>query len=276
MEILQSVRTQTENIYSKPKSNKKLFQNYVSIPLVITLLCITSWIFGYGDLNLIRYWYVFSLGFLIGIRAIEFVEIKYYHFLTEMCYYINIVSIIVVLFDFDIKLIYPFTHGPLLLYCIVFGDAPIPDRLTRVLTFVIHSYSAVVSRKIYWIKNYNLTDTNCLISFETFINELKQSIVIYLAWFIVYSIYLLKYNGKSDTMIKYMFKIDKNTQPSLKLKLLWLAIHFATITITCSFGVITKYNYWFNNFVIIVMLLSGIFHTGKFYYRQFEKNNLKK
>jgi hypothetical protein len=262
--------TQLECTQLKPKSNKKVFQNYVSIPLVITLLCITSWIFGYGDLNLIRYWYVISLGSLIGIRAMEFVEIKYYHFLTEMCYYINVISIIVVLFDFDIKLIYPFTHGPLLLYCIIFGDAPIPDRLTRVLTFVIHSYSALVSRKIYWTKNYYLLETNNL---ETFIKEIKQSITIYLLWFMVYSIYLLKYNGKSNTMIKYMFKIDKNIQPSIKLKLLWLITHFATIILTCSFGIITKYNYWLNNFVIIIMLLSGIYHTGKFYYKQAKKNN---
>jgi len=254
----------------KPKSNKKMFQNYVSIPLVITLLCITSWIFGFGNLTLIRYWYVISLGCLIGIRAVEFVEIKYYHFLTEMCYYINVISIIVVLFDLDIKLIYPFTHGPLLLYCIIFGDAPIPDRLTRVLTFVIHSYSALVSRKIYWSKNYYLLEINNL---DTFINEIKQSITIYLIWFIVYSVYLLKYNGRSNTMIKYMFKIDKNTQPSLQLKLLWLATHFVTIIITCSFGIITKYNYWLNNFVIIIMLLSGIYHIGKFYYKQLEKNN---
>jgi hypothetical protein len=257
----------------KLKSNKKIFQNYFSVPFVITLLCITSWVFGYGDLTLIRYWYTISLGCLIGIRAVEFVEIKYYHFLTEMCYYINVISIIVVLFDLDIKLIYPFTHGPLLLYCIIFGDAPIPDRLTRVLTFVIHSYSALVSRKIYWTKNYYLLEINNLISFETFINEIKQSIAIYLVWFIVYSIYLLKYSGKSNTMIKYMFNIDKNTQPSIKLKLLWLATHFVTIILTCSFGIITKYNYWSNNFVIIIMLLSGIYHTGKFYYKQFEKNN---
>lgn len=256
---------------TKPRSNKKIFQNYVSIPLVITLLCITSWIFGYGNLDLIRYWYVISLGCLIVIRTIEFVEIKYYHFLTEMCYYINIISIIVVLFDFDIKLIYPFTHGPLLLYCIVFGDAPIPERLTRVLTFVIHSYSALVSRKIYWSKKNNyLLETN---NSNTFIHELSNSMAIYFVWFIIYSIYLLKYNGKSTTMIKYMFKIDKNVQPSLKLKLVWLAIHFITILLTCSFGIVTKYNYWFNNFVIIIMLASGIYHTGKFYYKQLEKKN---
>jgi len=269
MDTLQFVQPEPlKNI--KPKSNKKVFQNYISIPLVITLLCITSWIFGYGNLVIIRYWYVFSLGCLIGIRAVEFIEIKYYHFLTEMCYYINIISIIVVLFDFDIKLIYPFTHGPLLLYCVVFGDAPIPDNLTRVLTFVIHSYSAIVSRKIYWSKNYYLPETNNL---ETFTNEIKQSIVIYLIWFIIYSIYLLRYNGKSCTMIKYMFKIDLNTQPSLKLKLMWLSIHFLTIILTCSFGIISKYNYWFNNFIIIIMLLSGIYNTGLFYYKQYKKNN---
>ena len=254
----------------KPKSTKKIFQNYVSIPFVITLLCITSWVFGTGNIQLIRYWYVFSLACLLGIRAIEFVEIKYYHFLTEMCYFINIFSMWVILFDYDIRIICPFTHGPLLLYCIVFGDAPIPDRLTRVLTFTIHSYSALVSRKIYWASNYINPPIN---NVDTFGNELTEAMKIYLVWFIIYSIYLLKYNGKSDTMIKYMFKIDKNTQPSLKLKLLWLLTHFTTIILTCSFGIIAKYNYWFNNFVIIAMLLSGIYNTGKFYYKQLKNIN---
>lgn len=261
---------QENKLNTKPKSTKKIFQNYVSIPFVITLLCITSWVFGTGDIQLIRLWYVFSLACLLIIRGMEFVEIKYYHFLTEMCYFINVVSMWVVLFDYDIKLIYPFTHGPLLLYCIAFGDAPIPDRLTRVLTFTIHSYSALVSRKIYWASNYINPPIN---NFNTFGNELIGAMKIYIVWFIIYSIYLIGYNGKSDTMIKYMFRIDKNTQPSLGLKLLWLGTHFIIILTTCAFGVISKYNYWWNILIMMVMLVSGIFNTGKFYYKQMEKNN---
>lgn len=267
----QTNQTNQENKSNiKPKSTKKIFQNYVSIPFVITLLCITSWVFGTGNIQLIRFWYVFSLACLLGIRTAEFVEIKYYHFLTEMCYFINIVSMWVVLFDYDIKLIYPFTHGPLLLYCIVFGDAPIPDRLTRVLTFTIHSYSTLVSRKIYWASNYINPPIN---NFNTFGNELIGAMKIYLVWFIIYSIYLIGYNGNSDTMIKYMFKIDKNTQPSLGLKLLWLGTHFIIILATCAFGIISKYNYWLNIVIVLLMLASGIFNTGKFYYKQIAKNN---
>jgi len=258
------------SINTKPKSNKKIFQNYVSVPFVVTLLCITSWVFGYGNLDLIRYWYGFSLTCLLGIRACEFIEIKYYHFLTEMCYYINVISIFVVLFDYDVRIIYPFTHGPLLLYCIMFGDAPIPDRLTRVLTYVIHSYSALVSRKIYWTKNYDNPPIN---NFNSFMGELKMSTKIYLIWFITYSIYLIWYNGESDTMIKYIFKFEKNTKPDLKLKLLWLGIHFIVILLGCCFGIISKYNYWFNLFIILVLFAFSIYNTGKFYYRQLQKNN---
>lgn len=39
----------------KPRSTKKIFKNYVSIPFVITLLCITYWVFGTGNIQLIRY-----------------------------------------------------------------------------------------------------------------------------------------------------------------------------------------------------------------------------
>lgn len=249
--------------------NINIFENYISIPFTITLLCLTSYIFGYGDLQIIKYWYCFSLGCFLLIRISEFVEIKYYHFLIEMCYYINIISIIIVLFDFDIKIIYPFTHGPLLLYCLIFGNAPIPDRLSRSITFVIHSYSTIVSRKIYWAKNFVNPPNNNL---NTFIDELKLSIIIYMIWFIFYSIYLIKYDGKSDTMIKYMFKIEKNSQPSLKLKLLWLLTHFVTIVLSCSFGIVAKYNYWFNNFIILIMIVSGIYNVFKYYHYKHLKN----
>lgn len=176
---------------------------------------------------------------------------------------------IVVFFDYDIKLIYPFTHGPLLFYCIIFGDAPIPDHLSRVLTFVVHSYSAIVSRKIYWTNNYYNPPSNNL---HTFCNELFDAMKIYSIWLVIYSIYLIVYNGKSDTMIKYMFKIDKNTQPSLQLKLLWILTHFIAIIISCSFGIVSKYNYWLNIVIIMIMLLSGIYNTSKYYYKQMMKN----
>lgn len=48
--------------------------------------------------------------------------------------------------------------------------------LTRVLTFTIHSYSALVSRKIYWTFNYVNPPIN---NFNTFGNELIGAMKIY-------------------------------------------------------------------------------------------------
>lgn len=254
-----------ESLIFKPKSNKKIFKNYYSVPFVITLMCITSWIFGNGNIQLIRYWYVLSMCLLLGLRISEFVEIKYHHFLVEMCYYINILSMVIVLFGYDVRIVYSFTHGPLLFYCVMFGDAPIPDRLTRVLTFVIHCYSALVTRKIYWTENY---DFEQYLTWENFFSELVCSLQIYMVWFIIYSVYLIKYDGKSDNMIRYIFKIDKKTSPSIKTKLLYLLTHFSAIMITCSFGILFRYNYWINNFVVGLMIFSSIYQTGKFYYKQ--------
>jgi len=256
---LESVNVNISN--TSEITNIFIFKNYISVPFVITFLCVTSWIFGTGNINLIRYWYFISMSFLLGIRVSEFIEIKYYHFLVEMCYYINILTMFIVILDMDVKIIYPFTHGPLLFYCIIFGDAPIPNKLTRTLTFAIHCYSALVTRNIYWIKNYNSV-TNMDFSLE-----LLQSLKIYMSWFIFYSIYLLTYNGKSNNMIKYMFRINKTNSPTLIDKIIWLVGHFIAIMITCSFGIIIKYNYWLNNFAILLLLCSSVYHIGRFYYK---------
>lgn len=262
---MNTMNTNSNLINQKIKSNKKIFKNYYSIPFVITLMCITSWIFGTGNINLIRYWYVISMCILLGLRISEFVEIKYHHFLVEMCYYINILTMIVVFLGLNVELVYPFTHGPLLFYCIIFGDAPIPDRLSRVLTFSIHCYSALVTRKIYWLKNY---DFELHLTWENFLSEFFMSLLIYFVWFILYSVYLLKYNGKSDNMIKYIFKIDRQTTPSIWTKLLYLTTHFSAVMITCGLGILFRYNYWLNNFVVFVMIISSVYQTGKFYYKQ--------
>ena len=63
------------NTNTKLTSSKKLFKNHYSIPFVVSLMCITSWIFGNGDINYIKYWYFISMWLLLGLRISEFVEI---------------------------------------------------------------------------------------------------------------------------------------------------------------------------------------------------------
>jgi hypothetical protein len=202
---------------------------------------------------------------LLGLRISEFIEIKYHHFLIEMCYYINFITMVVVLMGWDVKIIYSFTHGPLLFYCILFGDAPIPDNLTRTLTFAIHCYSALVTRKIYWTET---NDLDQILTWDNFYSEFVLSLKIYMCWFILYSLYLIKYNGKSDNMIRYIFKIDKQTIPRIQTKLLYLLTHFCAIVTTCSFGILFRYNYWVNNFVVGLMILSSLVQISRFYYKK--------
>lgn len=92
-----------------------------------------------------------------------------------------------------------------------------------------------------------------------------------MVWFIVCSIYLITYEGNSETMCKYMYKIIPSEQTSLKMKLLWLMAPFSRIIITCSFGIISKYNYWLNIIVISVMLYTSVYETEKFYHKQMSK-----
>ena len=90
------------------------FTNYIIYIFLIFEIIGTAWMCGYNDHYLLRLWYTFTMITLFVTRICSFYRKDYMMYLLEMCYVVNIVSIFFVYFDFGIKYIYPFLHGPLI------------------------------------------------------------------------------------------------------------------------------------------------------------------
>ena len=135
----------------------KYSQNeYFSYIFLIFISLTTAWLLG-NNSSLLRLWYSVVMTILLCARSYDFRQKKYHHFLSEFCYYINFITIWYLLKNYDIKKIYPYLHGPLLLFSIVSGDAFIPHDLPRTTTFALHIFGTLITRKIYSNSNYVLT-----------------------------------------------------------------------------------------------------------------------
>lgn len=235
--------------------NDKIFKNYKLPSFLILLSSITIWILSINNIVILKYWYAFSMICLLTIKIFMNTKNNYHYLITEICNYINILSIIVILFNLDVRIIYSFTNGPLLLYGIFVG------KNFNLLTFVINSYSILMSIKIYSLL-YN--DSINIDYDETFFNEFKNTMIIYFFWFILYSIYLIFFNGKPETITKNILNITNDYQYDFYSKISWLIMHFILIIYSCSFGIIIKFALIFNIIVIIIMFLVSLFHICKF------------
>lgn len=249
------------------KSNSGL-QHYFTYVFLMSMLITTVWLMGKSNIYLIKCWFAILLSILLTCRIVEYIRSDQYHFLAELCYYINVITIIMVNTDIDIRYIYPFHHGPLLLFCILFRDAFIPHSLPRTISFAIHTFGTIITRKIYWSESSDLWLNE--ITWESYIYFLTRSMAIYMIWFIPYAIYILTYSGKKITMITYRLrlsneKIDKNT------RILYLLAHLVGILIALSMGIFLMHNWILNYIAIIIQLLSGLVNGGLYYYNTAKK-----
>lgn len=246
--------------------NKYTLGEYVSYLFIMTLLVTTTWLLGLNDLKLLRYWFAFVMTSLLIIRIPDFRKKKYHHFLSEMCYFVNIFSIIISATNIDIRVVYPFLHGPLLVFAITSADAFIPHDISRTISFAVHTFGTVIFRKIYWN-----SDPSRMLNFYdlkswSFKYYMQTSIALYLVWFIPYSIYLFSYNGNSLTMLRWTLKLKPDETITLKTKLKYLFGHMTSTTISLVLGIILMHFYWLDCFAVGMQILSGLVQGGYYYY----------
>jgi hypothetical protein len=235
---------------------------YFSYIFTLSILVSTGWILGNNNEKVIKYWYCVIMSLLLIIRIPDFRNKKYHHFFSEMCYFVNLLTIYFLLFNFDIKPIYPYLHGPLLFYAIFSGDAFVPNDLTKTTSFALHSFGTIISRHIYWNGNntYNLDDFNMY----SYFYYIKTCMSIYLMWFIPYSFYVLWYKGKSLTMIKYTLKLKLDEEVKLFTKISYLIKHLIITLIIINMGIVSLYCYELNIFICALQLISGIIQGSHF------------
>jgi len=246
------------NSMFKMRSSLFWFKPIVSVPLTIILLFVTVYLLVTNNNDLLKMWYIYSMSVLLFIRICEFIEIKYTHFLLEFCYYINILYLIFLYNNINTDYLYPILHGPLILYSIIFGDTIIPHKLSKTLTFALHTYGAIVSWKL------NNPNTNVNIDFNTYF---KKVYIIYLSWFLFYMFYLFNYDDTSkNTTIRYMLKLeDIRINISFLTKLNWLIGHLIIVLFCCYIGILSKYYTWFDNSMMIITISVAMYNFYKYY-----------
>jgi hypothetical protein len=241
---------------------------YFSYILSICLLISSGWVFGHNDDLILKYWYAFVMGTLLILRISDFKKKKYHHFFSELCYFVNLLAIYFLLMDIDFKPIYPYLHGPLLLYAIFSGDAFIPHDLSKTTSFALHSFGTIVTRHLYW-NNPEILSFNDF-TFSSYLHYLKLCAGIYLIWFIPYSSYVFYYRGKSLTMIKYTLKLKEEDNLSTRIKISYLLKHMIVTMYSISFGVLLMHSYFLDNFMCGIQLCCGIIQ-GSYYYANGKK-----
>jgi hypothetical protein len=101
----------------------KSWKEYFSQLYLIFCTGSMIWVLANDDHNMIKIWYTFVITSLLGFRTISFFRKGDQCYLLEMCYVMTAISLFIIWLDYDIKIIYPFLHGPLAWYTLVFGDA---------------------------------------------------------------------------------------------------------------------------------------------------------
>jgi hypothetical protein len=266
---------------NEPKNTNKItrfIEQYLSYTLFTFLSNVTIWLLGKDSKHLIKWWFITSMSFLLIIRGFEFKGKKYHHFLIDMCYYINILTILIIMFDGDITLTFPFLHGSLPIFCIYNGDAFIPHSLTKTITFAIHAFGTVVSRRFYF-------DSICLP--EIMLNKFNKSLcqeyylpltwnlfkfyflrcmVVYLIWLIPYSFYVFTYKGNSFTLLKYILEIKDNNPITLFSKVKYLFYHILFTTLTLSLGIFAMQIPILDHILVTIQIICGFLQGSYFYY----------
>lgn len=182
---------------------------------------------------------------------------------------------IILLYDYDIKYIYPFLHGPLLIYSITSCDAFIPHSLYRTTSFIIHTFGTVVSRRLYWDglgETLNMDFKTTDEFYASFYSHFIKCFMVYLVWFIPYALYVFSYSGSSITMLRYILKTEDNVSTYNKLK--YLINHLLGTMIGVSLGIVLMHNWKLDYVCVILQIMCGFLQGGYYYYSDGKKLKL--
>jgi hypothetical protein len=245
--------------------------HYVMYVTGICSLLGSVWVLASDFHPLIKCWYSGLLSFLFATRLYSFYKKNYLWYLLEMCYIVNIVSIFTVQFDnfgYTMKLLYPFIHGPLAGYALLYGDAIILHNWDKTTSYAIHVLGGVFTRRLYWNGDQLYVNSLSDLTLGAFFGHLKMSFLLYLVWAIPYTFfYLLPFNGNVMTMAKYVYRKSATDKLTLEEKLKYIGYHMIFCNLTLIVGIFSIYCWQFNYFVVGCEIFSGILNGGWHYYK---------
>lgn len=258
------------NKYSKNmplEVQTKSFNHTIMYVLTFILTMGSVWVLAADNHTLIRWWYAFLLSFLFATRIYSFYRKEYLFYLLELCYVVNFVSIITVPANYGMKYLYPFMHGPLAGYALVFGDALLPHDWDRTTSYSIHVLGAVFTRRLYWNGDQSQTYSLSDLTFNAFLQHMLILFGLYMLWAVPYTLfYLFPFNGKGHTMARYVNRMKDTDELSFETKIKYIRDHAFFVNLAIVFGIFSMYCWQFNYFVVFCEIMSGILNGAWLYY----------
>ncbi len=246
------------------------FTNYLIFLFLMFSGFVTAFICGSNNhQNLIR-WYTFCFPLLMVLRVVSFYIKNYLLYMLELCYFVNFVSIFAVYFNVGMKYIYPYLHGPLPGYSLMFGDAFVPHDLDKTTSFALHAFSTLVTKRLYW--NGDQSKVLSLNDFEinTFITEVMiSSLVIYVPWLILYTVgFLFPYKGTAPTMVRWNqgSKFPEDAEISNEQKIFYIIKHAIGINFMLIIGNFNRYCWQTDYIMVYSQIIMGFVHGGWHYF----------
>lgn len=256
MTAVQNKEVQLNTQLEKIRPLKSLKEYFSQLYLIFCVVSMT-WVLANDDHNLIIYWYTFVITSLMVFRTVSFFRKGWQCFLIEMCYAMTALLLFIIWFDYDIKIIYPFIHGPLAFYTLGFGDAAIFSSLAKSTTFALHSGGGIVTRRLYWNGNPTMIVTLANLTLNSFRERLIDCLKLYFLWALPYYIWLFCTDWKLTNMAKDTFGIKPEDDVPFMKKVKYCAIHFACIGVTLCIGILSMHIKYLNYFIVGCQIASG-------------------
>jgi hypothetical protein len=183
-------------------------------------------------------------------------------FFLELCYFVWVWSVVVIAMGANVRYIYPFIHGPLILFTLIDGEAYVFDSMNKVTSVMLHNFSSVVVCTMY-VNSNDFAGMEKLS--DNFLYYFTYSIAIFGTWYIPYSIHLFCYHGTGKTLLRHKFVSDKTKPTPLKLKIIYCICYLVAMIGAICFGIVSMHCIILTYTMISASLISIIFHTSWYY-----------
>lgn len=170
-----------------------LYNHSFSLTFLSTIL--TVFLIPY-NIKLASWFYVAKFTFFMIIRFLEYKKKKWHYFLTEFCYWVNIMlALYIILHSMKYKVnwlfrdLYGMTQGPLAFATLFFGDKLVFHHLQHFISIFIHLSPLLITTGIRWFDYTNYFGIENKIKLDCWteckINFMRSS-WIYVTWAIFY------------------------------------------------------------------------------------------
>jgi hypothetical protein len=225
--------------------------------------------------------HVIKTVFYLITRYISFKQRKYHYYMIDYCYFVNIFSVYVSLFNANNlqlqKLIFVAANGPLALSVILFKNKIIYHSADQNTSVFIHVSSMLASYCYRW----NTIHEN-EIGDESWVSFILLGIGFYMTWSIVYSIIMFMLLRKriveKGNMTMFDWAINNTNLTILKKKssnekvrqFMYTIVHATLSVIALSIAPVFWY-YQKLHFAYITFIIVSAFWNGSSYYVRLEK-----